>query len=112
MFIINDKIQGSPVFEILRSLRFLRMTDKGYFQKLPCINSILAKTPGHACVSIPLLIILVSILNRWGFAIATDLLSALIMGVISRKAAIEILIISLFVISGSRLASWVTAKFF
>ena len=69
-------------------------------------------------VSIPLLIIMVSILKRWGFAaalgfaIATDLISALIMGAISRKAAVEILIISLFVISGSRLASWVTAKLF
>jgi hypothetical protein len=61
---------------------------------------------------------MVSILKRWGFAaalgfaIATDLFSAIIMGVISRKAALEILIISLFVISGSKLASWVTAKFF
>jgi len=67
-------------------------------------------------VSIPLLIIMVSILKRWGFAaalgfaIVTDLLSALIIGVISRKAAVEILIISLFVISGSRLASWITAR--
>jgi hypothetical protein len=32
------------------------------------------------------------------------------MGIISRKAAVEILIISLFVISGSRLASWISAR--
>jgi len=67
-------------------------------------------------VSIPLLIIMVSILKRWGFAaalgfaIVTDLLSALILGAISRKAALEVLIISLFVISGSRLATWITAR--
>jgi hypothetical protein len=67
-------------------------------------------------VSIPLLIIMVFILKRWGFAAAlgfaifTDLLSALLMGVFNRKAAVEILIISLFVISGSRLAIWITAK--
>jgi hypothetical protein len=67
-------------------------------------------------VSIPLLIIMVLILKRWGFAaaigfaIVTDLLSALLMGVFSRKATIEIVIISLFVISGSRLATWITAR--
>jgi len=67
-------------------------------------------------VSIPLLVIMVYILKSWGFAaalgfaIVTDLLSALIIGVISRKATVEMLIISLFVISGSRLASWITAK--
>jgi hypothetical protein len=67
-------------------------------------------------VSIPLLIIMVSLLTRWGFAaalgfaIVTELLAALIMGIISRKAAVEILIISLFVISGSRLASWISAR--
>lgn len=67
-------------------------------------------------VSIPLLVIMVLILKRWGFAAAlgfaifTDLLSALLMGVINRKAALEIIIISLFVISGNRLATWITAK--
>lgn len=67
-------------------------------------------------VSIPLLVIMVSILKSWGFvaalgfAVATDLLAALIMGIISRKAAVEILIISLFVITGSRLASWIGAR--
>ncbi len=66
--------------------------------------------------SIPLLIMMVYILRGWGFAaaigfaIATDLLSALLMGVFSRKATIEIIIISLFVISGSRLATWITTK--
>lgn len=59
---------------------------------------------------------MVALLRNWGFAaalgfaVATDLLAALIMGVISRKAAVEILIISLFVITGNRLASWLSAK--
>lgn len=66
--------------------------------------------------SFPLLVIMVSILRNFGlvaalgFAIATDLLAALIMGIISRKAAVEILIISIFVITGSRLASWISAR--
>lgn len=68
-------------------------------------------------LSIPLLVIMVSILKSYGlmaavgFAVATDLLAALIMGVISRKATIEILIISLFVVTGSRVASWLSARF-
>lgn len=67
-------------------------------------------------VSVPLLLMMVAILRNWGFAaalgfaVATDLMAALIMGVISRKAAVEILIISLFVITGNRLASWLSAR--
>ncbi|MEJ5329455.1 MAG: hypothetical protein WHT07_04815 [Desulfobaccales bacterium] len=67
-------------------------------------------------VSVPLLLVMVALLRNYGFAaalgfaVATDLLAALITGVISRKAAVEILIISLFVITGNRLAGWLSAK--
>ncbi len=69
-------------------------------------------------VSIPLLLIMTWIIRQWGllaglgFAVFTDLLSALIMSSVSMKAAIETFIIAAFVIMGNRIAMWITAKIF
>jgi hypothetical protein len=45
-------------------------------------------------------------------AIVTDLLAVAILKPLHIKAAVETLIISLFVITGAKLASWITATFF
>lgn len=69
-------------------------------------------------ISIPLLIIMTWIIRQWGlltglgFAILTDILSALIMGTVNIKAAIETFIIAIFVVAGNRVAVWITSKIF
>jgi hypothetical protein len=44
LFCHPERSEGSRIFEILRSLRFLRMTDVGIFRKSPFINGAFAKT--------------------------------------------------------------------
>ncbi|MBW1980539.1 MAG: hypothetical protein JRJ12_04915 [Deltaproteobacteria bacterium] len=67
--------------------------------------------------SIPLLLVMVLIIQRWGlmaglaFCVITDLLAALVMQPVSTKAAIETFIIAIFVVVGNRLAAWLTAHF-
>lgn len=45
-------------------------------------------------------------------AVLTDLLAAMILTNISVKMAVEVLIIAVFVVVGSRFAAWVTATCF
>jgi hypothetical protein len=44
-------------------------------------------------------------------AIATDLLAAMILAMENAKVAVETFIIAIFVVAGSRLATWITAGF-
>ncbi len=61
--------------------------------------------------SIPLLLIMTWIIGKWGlmaglgFAVFTDLMSALIMSSVSMKAAVETFIIAAFVVAGNRIAT-------
>ncbi len=67
--------------------------------------------------SIPLLMSMCWIIQRWGlvaglgFAVLTDLFSALILAPVSIKSAIETFIIALFVVAGNRFSIWITSKF-
>lgn len=69
-------------------------------------------------VSLPFLVLTAWAIRQWGLmaglaiAIVTDLFAALILKPIHIKAAVETFVIALFVVSGARFASWVTAKFF
>ncbi len=69
-------------------------------------------------LSIPLLLAMTWIIGRWGlmaglgFAVLTDLLSALIMSSVSVKAAVETFVIALFVVAGNQVATWLSARFF
>lgn len=62
-------------------------------------------------ISIPLLLIMVSLLKKYGliaavgFCVLTDIAAALLMGkVVSIKAGLETFIIALFLIAGARIA--------
>ena len=69
-------------------------------------------------LSIPLLLLMTWVIRQWGlmaglgFAVLTDFLAALILSSVSMKAAVETLIIAIFVVAGNRLATWITAKIF
>ncbi len=69
-------------------------------------------------LSVPLLMGMAWVIGRWGLtaglllAIATDLMAAGVMRAVSAKAALETLIIALFVVAGNRIAMWITAKMF
>ena len=87
------------------------------------ITSIIASTTGVNLVklavignviAIPLVVAMVLIYSRYGllaalgFAVLTDLLSALVIKEISFKAGIETLIVALFVVVGVKVASYVS----
>ena len=67
-------------------------------------------------ISLPLIVLMVLIFHHYGlwaamaFAIATDLLAALMMGAISWKASLETVIIAVFVVIGVRVAALISAK--
>lgn len=67
-------------------------------------------------LSIPLFIIMCWIIQKWGilaglgFAVVTDVLSAIIISPVSIKSAIETFIIAIFVVIGNRIAIWITSK--
>ncbi len=88
------------------------------------ITSVISKSTGidliklaivGTLISLPLVIIMVYIFDRYGliaalgFAVITDILSALVMKEISFKAGIETLIIAIFVLIGVRVASYITS---
>ncbi len=68
-------------------------------------------------LSIPLLLIMCLIIKKWGlmaglgFAVLTDLFSALIITSVDIKVAVETFIIAIFVVIGNRIAVWVTSHF-
>ncbi|SDN75576.1 hypothetical protein SAMN04488516_10669 [Desulfonauticus submarinus] len=73
---------------------------------------------GGALISIPFLFVLTWLVGKYGilaglgFAILTDFLSALLLSFVSLKAGVETLIIAIFVVIGSKVASTLTAKLF
>lgn len=82
------------------------------------ISSIYSVVIGGTIVSLPLLIATAWAIRQWGLmaglalAIATDILAAVILTTVNVKLAVETIIIAVFVVAGSRLASWITASFF
>lgn len=65
-------------------------------------------------LAIPLVVVMVLIYTKYGllaalgFAVLTDLLSALVIREISFKAGIETLIVAMFIILGVKVASYIT----
>ncbi len=68
--------------------------------------------------SIPLLLVMTWVIERWGlmaglgFAVLTDFMAALVISSVSMKAALETLVVAIFVVAGNRLATWLSAKLF
>ncbi len=66
-------------------------------------------------ISLPLVVAMVLIFQRWGvlgalaFAVVTDLAAALLVGKLDYKAGVEVFIIAAFLMLGVRVASLVSA---
>ncbi len=94
--------------------------------RMAAMTTILSRSSGYSLYllvvfgtlfSIPLLVSMCWIILKWGlmaglgFAVLTDLFSALILAPVSIKSAIETFIIALFVVAGNRFSVWITSKF-
>jgi hypothetical protein len=79
-----------------------------------CRVSLLATVLGGTLVSIPLLVVMVFLFGKFGlwgallFCVLTDLGAAWIMNTVSIKAAVETVVIALFVILGVKVAPLVS----